>query len=218
MVSGFPDVNGAAAVIVQQADEVLVKPFNVKKVAELIREKKRGRHHPLADKESVASIPERNASITIERWLARVRLTKELIGLTLADEERTEYLPEIIEDIAVRLRKVRVIEVIRVPSYAVMARGGQLRCRQGYVAPLIVQESQILQVSLFETIQRNLARLDFGAVLTDIMLIADQVDSQLTQTIHSFLTDAGGRGGRLRKCRTMSLSSPAQIPLLVTEN
>jgi hypothetical protein len=137
--------------------------------------------------------------------------------LTLTYEERTEYFPEIIEDIAVRLRKVRVIEVIRVPPYAVMARGGQLRCRQGYVAPMIVQESQILQVSLFETIQRNLARLDFGAVLTDIMLIADEVDSQLTQTIHSFLTDVGERGGRLRNCRTMPLSSPAQIPLL-TEN
>jgi hypothetical protein len=191
VVSGFPDVNGAAAVIVQQADEVLVKPFNVKKVAELIREKKRGRHHPLADKESVASSLERDASITIERWLARVRLTKELIGLTLTDEEHTEYLPEIIKDIAVRLRKVRVIEVIRVPSYATVARG-QLRCRQDYVAPMLVQESQIPQVSLFETIQRNLARLDFGAVLTDIMLIADEVDSRLTQTINSFLTDAGG--------------------------
>jgi hypothetical protein len=47
---------------------------------------------------------------------------------------------------------------------------------------MIVRESQILQVSLFETIQRNLARLDFGAVLTDIMLIADEVDAGTDST------------------------------------
>ena len=50
-----------------------------------------------------------------------------------------------------------------------------------------MQESRILQVCLFETIQRNLATVDFSQVLPDIMLIADEVDSQLSQSIDSFL-------------------------------
>src|SRR5579863_10452886 len=41
---------------------------------------------------------------------------------------------------------------------------------------LMVQESRILQVCIFETIQRNLSTVDFGLVLSDIMLIADEVD------------------------------------------
>jgi len=45
----------------------------------------------------------------------------------------------------------------------------------------------MLQVSIFETIQRNLAGVDFSLVLPDVMLIADEVDSQLTQCIDSFL-------------------------------
>jgi hypothetical protein len=50
---------------------------------------------------------------------------------------------------------------------------------------MIVQESRILQVCIFETIQRNLAVVDFSSVLPDIMLLADEVDSQLTQSIDS---------------------------------
>ena len=51
---------------------------------------------------------------------------------------------------------------------------------------LIVQESAPAGV-YFETIQRNLSSVDFGLVLPDIMLIADEVDSQLTRSIGSFM-------------------------------
>ena len=46
---------------------------------------------------------------------------------------------------------------------------------------MMVQESRILQVSIFETIQRNLSRVDFSLVLPDVMILADEVDSQLAQ-------------------------------------
>jgi hypothetical protein len=43
-------------------------------------------------------------------------------------------------------------------------------------------------VCIFETIERNLSTVDFTSVLPDIMIIADEVDSQLKQAIDSFLT------------------------------
>jgi hypothetical protein len=86
-------VNGTAAVIVQQADEVseTIQCKESRRTHTREKERRTSSTHPLTVKESVASILERDASTTIEWWLARVRLTKELIGLTLADEERTEY-------------------------------------------------------------------------------------------------------------------------------
>jgi len=42
-------------------------------------------------------------------------------------------------------------------------------------------------VCIFETIERNLATVDFTSVLADIMVIADEVDSQLKQSISSFI-------------------------------
>jgi hypothetical protein len=47
-------------------------------------------------------------------------------------------------------------------------------------------------VCIFETIERNLSTVDFTKVLPDIMIIADEVDCQLKQTIDSFLTTERG--------------------------
>jgi ActR/RegA family two-component response regulator len=195
VVSGFPDVQRSMSAILLQADEVLVKPFDVEQLAELLHQKVLDtKASPKKAKESVASILERDATITVQRWLLRVEQVGELNSLPLTADERTDHLPDIIKNIATRLRKLRVIEAVATPSPAAVAHG-QLRHHQGYTAPLMVQESRILQVCIFETIQRNLSTVDFGLVLPDIMLIADEVDSQLAQSIDSFLMMQ--RGGAL---------------------
>ena len=116
----------------------------------------------------------------------RVGHSKELASVPLTDTERTAHLPEIIKNIVARLRQTRALEAIAIPSPAAVSHG-QLRFRQGYTAPMMVQESRILQVSIFETIQRNLSRVDFSLLLPDVMILADEVDSQLAQSIDSFL-------------------------------
>jgi ActR/RegA family two-component response regulator len=186
VVIDYPDVQTAMTAILLQADEVLVKPFNVEQLALLIDKKKlTSKSLPRPVKENVASILDRDAAITIERWLSRVEQVGELTSHPLTAKERTEYLPEIIRNMTARLRAVRTIEAIELVSPAAEAHG-QLRYRQGYTAPMMVQELRILQVCLFETIQRNLATVDFTSVLPDVMIIAD--DSQLKQSIGSFLT------------------------------
>jgi hypothetical protein len=40
-------------------------------------------------------------------------------------------------------------------------------------------------------LQRNLSALDFSLLLPDVMTIADEVDSQLTQAMESFTNVAG---------------------------
>ena len=52
---------------------------------------------------------------------------------------------------------------------------------------MIVHESRILQVTIFETLQSNLNRLDFSLLLPDVMAIADEVDAQLTQSMDSYM-------------------------------
>jgi hypothetical protein len=52
---------------------------------------------------------------------------------------------------------------------------------------MLVQDSRILQVTLFGTLQKNLRALDFSLLLPDVMTIADEVDSQLTQAMESYM-------------------------------
>ena len=190
VVSDFPDTQKAMSAILLQADEVLVKPFDVEQLPKLMNKRRlTSKPSPTPAKEKVASILDRDVAITIQRWLSRVEQVAELNSLALTVKQRTEYLPEMMRNITARLRADRAIEAVENPSPAAVAHG-QLRCRQGYTAPLMVQESRMLQVCLFETIERNLATVDFTAVLPDIMIIADEVDAQLKQSIGSFLTNA----------------------------
>ncbi len=63
-----------------------------------------------------------------------------------------------------------------------------MRREQGYTVPMVVEESRILQVSIFRTLQRNLRSVDFSKVLLDVVTIADEVDSQLKQALISFVS------------------------------
>ncbi len=62
-----------------------------------------------------------------------------------------------------------------------------MRKLQGYTPAMLVHDSRILHVTLFRTLQKNLSALDFSLLLPDVMTIADDVDSQLTQPIESYM-------------------------------
>jgi hypothetical protein len=55
---------------------------------------------------------------------------------------------------------------------------------------MTVEESRMLQVSIFETLQTNLASIDFSILLNGVMTIADEVDSQLSQALDSYMEES----------------------------
>jgi len=67
---------------------------------------------------------------------------------------------------------------------------GCLRRDQGYTAAMMVDESRILQVSLFQTLQKHIEETEAGVLLLYVMAIADEVDSQLGQAMASYITEA----------------------------
>jgi hypothetical protein len=121
--------------------------------------------------------------------VARVKKNMELNQLSLTDQERTGYLPKLIEDLIVRLREPSITgeECNSVCSTAAVAHG-KMRKMQGYTPGMLVHDSRLLQVTLFGTLQQNLSALDFSLLLPDVMTIADEVDSQLTQAMDSYMT------------------------------
>jgi hypothetical protein len=72
----------------------------------------------------------------------------------------------------------------------------QQPCGRGYVVrgllngSLMVEESRMLQVSIFQTLQNNLATIDFSVLLHEVMTIADEVDSQLSQAMESYIAES----------------------------
>ena len=128
----------------------------------------------------------------VEDWLARAKKSKELNHLALSDNERTGYLPKLVEDLVVRLSSpsATAMDSDAALSEAAVAHG-KLRYLQGYSPAMLVHELRILQVTIFGTLQNNLTLLDFSLLLPDVMTIADEVDAQLTQSMDSYMSAMG---------------------------
>jgi DNA-binding response OmpR family regulator len=189
LVSGYPDVKSAMEAILLEADQIIVKPFEPKKIADIVHERLLTRKViARTPKERVAAILQRCTSVIVEEWLMRVRKNKTLSAIELSDKERTGYLPKLIEDLIVRLRETSIpgAESDSNCSTAAVAHG-KMRRMQGYTPGMLVHDSRILQVTLFGTLQNNLSALDFSLLLPDVMTIADEVDSQLTQAMDSYV-------------------------------
>jgi hypothetical protein len=156
---------------------------------------------PLADDkqqpgsmESVAAILTRCKVSLIAGWLTRTKRTPALNHLNLSDEQRTGHLPKLVDDIVARLANSCVPTKDSDASISQAAiEHGNLRRTQGYSSGMLIHESRILQVTVFGTLHENLRLLDVSLLLPDVMIIADEVDSQLTQTMESFTNAAPKR-------------------------
>jgi ActR/RegA family two-component response regulator len=184
LVSGYPALQDAMNAIMLQADEVLLKSVGIARIAEIIKRRLSTQEsRDMATKVRVAGILDTEAAATIESWMTRVEHNVELISLKLSREERTGHLPRLLADLSVRLRS---IHSDRIPISIAAREHGILRRKQGYTIAMIVEESRMLQVSIFNTLQNNLSRVDFDTVLLDVMTIADEVDAQLKQAVLGF--------------------------------
>src|ERR1700676_1607433 len=191
LVSGYPDVQSAMAAILLEADEIVVKPFEIGRLTELVRERVVNRKPAKRiDKESVGAILRRCSTAIVDGWLARTKQSSEVNRVSLSDQDRTGHLPTLVEDLALRLSKPRSTDKDSDADFSAAAVAhGRLRYLQGYTPAMLVHESRILQVTIFGTLQSNLDALDFSLVLLDVMTIADEVDAQLTQSMDSYMKD-----------------------------
>ena len=74
------------------------------------------------------------------------------------------------------------------------AAHGDLRRKQGYTVAMAVQESRLLQVTIFATLHKNTNNLEFSKLLPDVVTIADEVNAQLKEQMLRFMAaDAAER-------------------------
>lgn len=184
-------MDAAAHAIWLQTDEILVKPMNVPALVAAIRQRLAKGSNPPRRVETVATILERSASDTIKEWFKNVQHEELLLAVPLSEKLRCEHLPQLFRDLVQRLRSFKPLGCKELVSVSA-ANHGMTRRKQGYSAAMMVEESRILQVCLFQTLQNNLATIDFSVLLIGVMTIADEVDSQLSQAMKSYIAESVG--------------------------
>jgi hypothetical protein len=133
---------------------------------------------------SVAAVLEQQLSSMIKEWKRRVSLVPELTNILLSDADRTGHLPRLFDEVIGRLLGNRDTE----PPVSIAARAhGRRRFAQGYSVAMLVEESRILEVTTFHTLQRHQGELNRNQVLPDVVIIADEADRQLEETVVGFI-------------------------------
>ena len=153
---------------------------------ETVEESLTGNGTSVRDVESVATILERESESTIKEWLASISADENLFAIKLDDKTRSSHLPQMFKELIHRLRYPRPLGTKGQPSKSAHEHG-LTRRKQGYSAAMLVEESRMLEVSIFDTLHKNDQRLDSGFVLLDVMVIADEADSQLAEAMTSFI-------------------------------
>lgn len=149
---------------------------------------KTGKNQFPATTETVADILERERDGVVHDWMERVEKEEDLMSIPLSYEQRTGHLPKLLRDVIARLR----LEAGTKAPLPIAARHhGDLRREQGYTASMVVEESRLLQVSLFTALHRNTNRIEYSKLLADVVTIADEIDAQLKQQILRYM--AAGR-------------------------
>jgi len=134
--------------------------------------------------DSVADILERELQSLIRDWLHRVDKEPDLTCIPLNFEERTGHLPNLLHDVIARLR---LDSGTKAPISKAAGVHGDLRCKQGYTVAMVVEESRLLQVTIFTTLHKNAKHLEFSTLLPNVVTIADEVDAQLKQQMLRFM-------------------------------
>ena len=147
-------------------------------------------------RETVADILERSLETVIREWMVRVENEPELTAIPLSFDDRTGHLPQLLRDVIVRLR---LHDGTRAPISEAASHHGDLRAKQGYTVAMAVEESRLLQVSIFTILHRSQKHLEFSRVLPAVVTIADEVDAQLKQQMLRFMAADARKSARTIK-------------------
>src|ERR1700749_1813671 len=109
LLSAFPEMTAAAAAILQQADEILVKPIDLSSLIEIIHQRLASGPQRKREIETVASILERTIESTIREGFARIQANPTLMAVPVSYEQRCHHLPLLFSELIVRLRSAQPI-------------------------------------------------------------------------------------------------------------
>lgn len=188
--SSYPEMSQSTAAILLQADDILVKPMAADVLSRTIRDRlATGTTKGRVAVEDVARILERETQSTIQEWLHCVDVDPLVDIVRLEDDERCAHLPQLFRDLVARLRNPPR-PGRRAPISQSAIEHGHRRREQRYTAAMLVEESRMLQLAIFQTLQNNLHKVDFSNLLVEVMTIADEVDSQLAQQMMSYVAES----------------------------
>ncbi len=186
ILTGYPDLETAIQGIRSQVDDYFSKPLHIERLLGAISDLRSGRRptSKALPTRKVAQILRELSSLICDRWLHQVLQDPELAAIPLTEAERSDHIPDMMEELIRRLEGPQ--EELSDVATDAARKHGKLRYQQGYTIPQILFEARVLQHVLTATIHENLFGLDLSTLVGDILEIGEtlQADAEISIRVY----------------------------------
>jgi PAS domain S-box-containing protein len=186
ILTGYPDLETAIQAVRSQVDDYFAKPLHIDKLVGAIsalRAGKRPAGKSLPTRK-VAQLLDQLSTLICERWMRLVLKDPELAALPLTEAERSDHVPDMMQELIRRLEGP--LDEFSEEATDAARKHGKLRYQQNYTIPQIVFEARLLQQVLSSTIHENLFGLDLSTLVRDILQIGETLQADVEVAIRAY--------------------------------
>ena len=189
IMTGFPAFETALQAIRSQVDDYVVKPASVDQLLSTIDDKLKN-HTPAhqAPFKRVGTVLRENKQAIFDKWLRVCKANRELGSVRISDEERTDHLPQVFEELTDTLDRESSSEISK-RAHKAAAIHGRKRYEQGFTLPMVHLERSLMRHIIYDMVQQNLLAVDISNLLGDLIQASDAIDVQVKRAVEAYLED-----------------------------
>lgn len=185
ILTGYPAFETALEAIRQQVDDYFVKPAKVQELVDKIQARlnspRKEAHH--IEIRRLPDVLQEHRREIFSRWLAAVRGDRQIESTALSEQELTDQLPLLIDEIVIG----ETGQKLSAKTVNAAQRHGSARFQQGSSIPSMIREARLLHEVISLIVQENLLAVEVSFLITDIMQIGETIQAFLEESIRSFL-------------------------------
>jgi len=187
IMTGYPGFDSALEAIRAQVDGYLIKPTPVPTLIDVIEEKLRcPSMDPEAATKRVSQVLRECTFEITQRALSAMKSDPALGALPVGDEQRIEFVPRLLEDLATMLEfSERGQEPPEIVHSAKMR--GFKQYRQGYTIPMLAAQIRFLEQAIYEVLHEHMRSLNLSYFMFDLKRLNSSLGLQLEHTQQAFL-------------------------------
>ena len=184
ILTGYPAFETALQAIRSQVDDYLIKPAGVIELVTAIEEKLRDRRpHQLEKLKRVPQILQENVPAIADRILHSARHILQLPRIHLTEHECRQNAEQFLHALALQIASGRCDLM---PEMLELARQhGQARYRQGYSAPMLVEENRLICAAVLDCVHQNLLATDLSQLLPEVKLLSNALFGMLREAVNA---------------------------------
>jgi hypothetical protein len=127
-----------------------------------------------------------NRDTIVEHWLQALKREPEIGSVSVADSERSERLSQLL-DIATAVAKGKEFSAADRNAYL---RYGAIRYQQSYTIHLLMREAKLLQASIADCMQRNIAAIEMIHLVPDTVRLMGTIETLWKAAARGFIQQA----------------------------